>query len=247
MKSRSRYIFFMLFFVEQQSMMAGQVDQSGSDGRSAMIHGYIQLAASMVQQGYKFFSKDKVDYDLQQDVLDDAYKKMIYDCIYPIEELLNDANKHDNPPAQIHAIILLFRMPVPEWYRKNFSKGLDTLYKICFDEQGNFKDAAGISDIRLIFKDYCRKAPVSWQEVAKISNWRCKNKKPNPLHTKYYALTCTEHNEDLLHMAQADQLQDLVYLKYLLQKNESPATRKIYDYYFSKFFKANMHEFEDQK
>ena len=172
---------------------------------------------------------------------------MMYDCVFPIEKLFDDANKHDNSPAQIHAIILLFRIPVPEWYCKAYSKGLDALYQICFDEFGNFKDAAGVEDIRLIFKDYCRKAPASWQQIAQISDWWCKNKKPNPLYTKYYAATCTEHNEDLLNMVQADQLQDLVYLKYLLQKNGSPAARKIYEYHFSKFFKINMQEFDGKK
>ena len=247
MKSKIRYVFVVLFFVDFQSMLAGQNDQSGSENKLTAIHGYVQLAASMVQQGYAFFKKDKVAYDLQQDVLDHAYKKMIYDCIFPIEQLFDNANKHDNPPAQMHAIILLFRMPVPEWYCKNFTKGLDVLYATCFDELGNFKDAAGVSDIRLIFKDYCRKSPTSWQQIAQISDWWCKNKKPYPLHTKYYASTCTEHNEDLLNMAQADQLQDLVYLKYLLQKNGSPAARKVYEYHFSKFFKANMSEFEAKK
>src|SRR3989339_2189408 len=127
MKSNCRYFFVAIFFLKFQSVFAEEHDRSGfgADNKSSVIHGYVQLAASIVQQGYAFFKRDAVVYDLQQDVLDHVYKKMIYDCVFPIEQLFDDANKHDNSPVQIRAIILLFRMPVPEWYCKSYSKGLD--------------------------------------------------------------------------------------------------------------------------
>ena len=205
------------------------------------------MATSIAYRGYQFFVREKIDYDLQADVLDVPYKKMVYMSVQAVEQLFDDANKHDNPPAQIQAIILLCRMPIPEWYLKSYHKGLEVLYTTCFDEQGNFQDASGIDDIRVIFKDYCYKTPASWQEVAKIAERWVKNKKPYPMYTRHYAETCTDHNEDLLNMIRADQLQDLVYLKYLLLKNGSPAAQKIYDYYFSQLLKNNMNEPESKK
>lgn len=219
---------------------------SGQD-RAAIIQGYIRLATSIAYKGYQFFSRDKVDYDLQADVLDVPYKKMVYMSVQAIEHLFDDANKHDNPPAQIQALILLCRMPVPEWYLKSFHKGLEVLYTKCFDEQGNFKDASGLGDIRVVFKDYCSKTPASWQQVAKITDRWLKNKKPHPMYTRHYADTCTEHNDELLNMIQADEFQGLVYLQYLLLKNGSPAAQKIYDYRFSQFLKYTINEVENKK
>ncbi len=250
MKSRLRFVVAVMFVGMNQCIMSEQDGSSGYNGsgdKSAMIQTYIRLATSIAYKGYKFFIRENVDYDLQSDVLDVPYKKMIYLSTQAVEQLFDNANKHDNPPAQIQALILLCRMPIPEWYLKSFHKGLETLFAMCFDEQGNFVDASGIHDIRLIFKDYCRKAPSTGQEVAEISDWWCKNKKSHPMYTKYYAATCTDYNEDLLEMAQVDQLDQLVYLKYLLQKNESPAARKIYDYQASKFLKAHMSDIEMKK
>lgn len=250
MKSRSRFVFAMLFVGANQCIMSQQgnrpTDNSSGD-KVAMIQTYIRLATSIAYKGYKFFTRENGDYDLQLDVLDIPYKKMIYLSTQAVDQLFDDANKHNNPPAQIQAIILLCRMPIPEWYLKSFHKGLETLYPMCFDAQGNFVDASGMTDIRLIFKDYCSKAPLTGQDVAKISDWWCKNKKPHPMYTEHYADTCTEHNEDLLNMAQADQLQDLMYLKYLLQKNGSPAARKIYDYHYAKFLKMSMNDMDTKK
>jgi hypothetical protein len=250
MKSRSRFFLVMLFIGINQYIM-GQQDNQPTDNSSsdkiAMIQTYIRLATSIAYKGYKFFTRENVDYDLQSDVLDIPYKKMLYLSTQAIEQLLHDANKHDNPPAQIRALILLCRMPIPEWYLKNYYKGLDQLYPMCFDEKGNFIDASSMSDIRLFFKDYCRKAPLTGQDVANISDWWCKNKKPHPMYTKYYVSTCTDHNEELLNMAQSDQLENFVYLKYLLLKNESLAARKIYDYHYARFFKTSMHEVDSKE
>ena len=249
MKSRLRSIIFIVCIQLNQGIIAEFGDKDGNNGSGdqiAMIHNYIRLAVSIIHQGYDYLTKGKADYDLQGDVLDNPYKNMVYRTTQSIEQLFNDATAFDNPPKQIKALILLCRMPVPEWYLKSFQKGLVILYKICFDEQGNFKDAAGLEDIRLVFKDYCRKTPTSWQDIAGISPWWCKNKKPYPVYTKYYADTCTDHNEDLLQMVEAGQSQNLIYLKYLLQKNGSPAAHKIYDYYFYNFLKSNINEFDSK-
>ncbi|MDP3788181.1 MAG: hypothetical protein Q8Q60_02560 [Candidatus Chromulinivorax sp.] len=250
MKSRCRFFFVMLFVGMYQCVMSQQNSSSESNNfgdKAAMIQTYIRFATSIAYKGYKFFTRENVDYDLQSDVLDVPYKKMIYLSTQAVEQLFDNANKHDNPPAQIQALILLCRMPIPEWYLKSFHKGLEILYALCFDEQGNFVDASGIHDIRSIFKDYCYKAPSTGQDVAEISDWWCKNKKPHPMYTKYYAATCTDYNEELLEMTQVDQLDQLVYLKYLLQKNESAAARKIYDYQVSKFLKAPISDIEMKK
>ena len=253
MKSGLRF-FAIICCVGMQYQIAiaepGEGDYTQDDpaqDRVAIIQAYIRMATSIAYRGYQFFTREKIDYDLQTDVLDVPYKKMVYLSVQAVEHLFDDANKHDDPPAQIQALILLCRMPIPEWYLKSFHKGLELLYATCFDEQGNFKDASGIDDIRVIFKDYCAKTPASWQDVAKISDRWVKNKKPHPMYSKHYAETCTDHNEDLLNMIRADQPQDLVYLKYLLLKNGSPAAQKIYDYYFSKFLKNNMSEAEGKK
>lgn len=250
MKSRSRFVVIMIFVAINQYIMSQQDNQSthhSSGDKVAMIQSYIRLATSIAYKGYKFFTRENVDYDLQSDVLDIPYKKMIYLSSQAVEQLFDDANKHNNPPAQIRALILLCRMPIPEWYLKSYHKGLEILYPMCFDGHGNFVDASSMSDIRLIFKDYCSKAPLTGQDVAKISDWWCKNKKPHPMYTIHYADTCTEHNEELLNMAQSDQLQDLIYLKYLLQKNGSSAARKIYDYHYAKFLKTSMNEVDMKK
>ncbi len=250
MKRRFGFVMVMLFVVSNQIIMSEPDNSSEDNGygdKAAMIETYIRLATSIAYKGYKFFTRENVDYDLQSDVLDIPYKKMIYLSTQSVEQLFDNANKHDNPPVQIQALILLCRMPIPEWYLKSFHKGLDALYALCFDEQGNFVDASGVHDIRFIFKDYCRKAPLTGQDVAEISDWWCKNKKPHPMYTKYYAATCTDHNEELLQMAQVNQLEEFVYLKYLLQKNGSPAARKIYDYLTSNFLKTQMNEFDSKK
>lgn len=224
-------------------------DQQGNDvvDKFALIHGYARLAASILNQGYNYLTKEKIEYDLQTDVLDHPYKNMLYVTTQAIEQIFNDATAYDNPPKQIKALILLCRMPVPEWYLKSFQKGLEVVYLTCFDEHGNFKDTADLQDIRLIFKEYCRKTPTSWQNIARISSWWYKDKKPYAIHTKYYADTCTDHNEDLLNMIEASQLDNLIYLKYLLQKNGSPAAYKIYDYHISNFLKNNMSDFDNKK
>ena len=229
-------------------------DQSGDHSQSmqgaekiAMIQGYAQLAASIVQKSCSFFTRDARLYDLQTDVLDHPYKKMLYTSTQAIEKLFDQANQHDNPHAQIKALILLCRMPVPEWYLKSFYKGMDQLYKTCFDELGNFKDAANLGDIRLMFREYCRKTPCSWQQVAGIAPWWCRNKKPYAVHTKYYAMTCTDYNEDLLRMIALDPECDLVYLKYLTCKHESVPALKIYRAHVADVFKYNIDESLDGK
>ena len=240
----------MVFIGVDQCVMSDPgniIGSDGSDGQAAMIHGYVQLATSIISHGYSFFSKGKKDCDLQEDVLNIPYKKMIYLTTQDIELLFDDANKHDNPMLQIKALILLFRVPVPEWYVKNFHKGLDDLYKTCFYENGDFKDTTGLGDIRFIFKDYCRKAPSSWQNIAKMSDWWFRNKNPSPVYTKYYASTCTDYNEYLLNMIQVAEQQDFVFLRYLLLKDGSKSARKIYDYQFSIFFKDYMKNFDSKK
>lgn len=217
------------------------VDGSSGD-KALMIDKYVRLAVSIACKGFAFFTKEKLHYDIQAHVLDYPYKKMMYDTLCPIDQLFDDANKHDNPVAQIRALILLCRMPVPDWYSKSYMQGLQALFAICFDEEGNFKDAAGIIDIRLLFKDYCRKAPKTWQDIARISPWWCKNKQPHALQTQYYSLSCTQYNEELLQMIAADRLDDFVYLKYLMQKNGSIAARKIYDYQYAQLFKTPLDE-----
>ena len=242
-KGLQRFLFLLLW---SGYVVAGQpVDQqqhSNSQDKIAMIHGCAQLAASIVQKSYAFFSKQAVEYNLQTDVLDHPYKNMLYTSTQTIERLFDDANQHDNPHAQIKALILLCRMPVPEWYLRSFYKGMDQLYQTCFDEFGNFKDAANLGDIRLMFKEYCRKTPSSWQNVARMSLWWCRNKKPYAVHTKYYAMTCTEYNEDLLRMIALDPMQELVYLKYLVGKRESAPALKIYHAHVVDVFKHHVDE-----
>ena len=250
MELKKKLFLVVVFIGVNKCVMSESVDQIGSenfDDQVTAIRGYVQLAASVISHGCSFFRKEKFDYDLQENVLNIPYKKMIYLTMQDIELLLDDANKHDNPIVQIKALILLFRVPVPEWYVKSFHKGLDTLYKVCFDEDGNFKDTAGLGDIRLIFKDYCRKVPASWQDIAKMSDWWFKNKKPSPVYTKYYAHTCTDYNEYLLNMIEVAQQQDFVFLRYLLLKDRSKAARKIYDYQFSVYFKEHMNDFDARK
>ena len=209
--------------IDQADIMAQRQE------KIAMVQGYAQLAASIVQRSYNFFTRnEQVPYDFQADVLDVPYKNMLYTSTQAIEKIFDDANLHDNPRAQIKALILLCRMPVPEWYLKSFYKGMDQLYKICFDESGNFKASAFTQDIRLIFKEYCKKTPSCWQDIARISPWWYKNKKPYALYSKYYALTCTQHNDDLLRMIDLDVLQDQVYLTYLCDKCNCLPASKIY-------------------
>jgi hypothetical protein len=240
------YIMILIAFLSEEVLhsesfdsMVGELHQD----RAAMIQGYVRLVASAIVNGYHYFSKEKASYDLQTDVLDIPYKNMIYLQTQAIEKLFDDANKHDNPLLQTRALILLCRVSIPEWYLKSFSKGLETMHAKCFDRHGNFIDASSLEDIRLIFKDYYRKVPGSWQELAKISSWRCKNKKPYSLHTQYYAHTCTEHNYELLCMSESDQLEDIMYVKYLLMKNGSKAAHKIYDYQIATFLKINKSQF----
>lgn len=235
-------LFIMLsgYLVADQSFEQSQ-PMNGQE-KMALVQGYAQLAASIVQRSYAFFRKEPVTYDLQADVLDHPYKNMLYTSTQAIEKLFDDANLHDNPHAQIKAIITLCRMPVPEWYVKSFYKGMDQLFKSCFDAVGNFKDAANLGDIRLMFREYCRKTPSSWQQVARISPWWCRNKKPYAIYTKYYALTCTDYNEDLLRMIALDPAQNLDYLKYLASKHESMPALKIYHAHVIDIFKDKIDE-----
>ncbi len=121
---------------------------------------------------------------------------------------------------------------------------MDQLYVTCFDEQGNFKDAGNLGDIRQMFREYCKKTPASWQQIAHIALWWCKNKKPYAVHTKYYAITCTEHNEDLLRMIALDPQSDLDYLKYLVSKHNSAPALKIYKAHVTDLFKHYIHQDE---
>ena len=216
-----------------------QTEQHGQD-KVAMIKGYAQLATSILHKGYAFFTKEIEQLDLQKDVLDIPYKNMLYTTTQEIEDLFNDANKHDDPHAQIKALILLCRMPVPEWYFKSFHKGMDAVFESCFDEQGNFNSAASIVDIRFMFKEYCKKTPSNWQQIARISPWWCRNKKPYPVYTKYYAMTCTDFNEDLLRMIELDPVQDLGYLSYFVAKHDSAPVLKIYHAHVTDTFKHNF-------
>jgi len=234
MKLRIGYILCIFLVVDSCFLVADQDDEKISG-----ITNYVHLAVAVVRNCYQYFKKDISTLDLQKDVLDIPYKNIVYTQTQLINQLFDDANRHDNPLLQIRAIIVLCRIAVPEQYIKSFQKGLDNLYVLCFDEQGNFKEANQISDIRLLFKDYCKKAPLCWQDIAKSSDWWFKNKKLSALHTSYYAQTSTEFNEDLLRMIQADQLQDFVYLKYLLHKNGSNAAHKIYEYHCAQFLKKS--------
>jgi hypothetical protein len=241
----------VLFMMLSGYLAAGQsVEQSqpmnGQD-KIAMIHGCAQLAASIVQKSYGFFVRQPIHYDLQIDVLDHPYKNMLYTSTQAIEKLFEDANLHDNPHAQIKALILLCRMPVPEWYLKNFYKGMDQLFQRCFDDSGNFKDASNLGDIRLMFREYSRKTPSSWQQIARISPWWCRNKKPYAVYTKYYAMSCTDYNEDLLRMIGLDPVQDLAYLKYLVSKHESAPALKIYHAHVVDIFKHTIDESSGSK
>lgn len=225
-------------------LVAGQDNQQSQPMQGpekiAMIQGCAQLAASIVQKSYSFFSRDARPYDFQADVLDHPYKNMIYTSTKAIEQLFDDANQHDNPHAQIKALIALCRMPVPEWYLKSFYKGMDQLFLTCFDEHGNFHDASNLGDIRLMFREYCKKTPCSWQQVARIAAWWCRNKKPYPVYTKYYAMSCTDHNEDLLRMIALDPQSDLEYLKYLVSKHQSVPALKIYRAHVIDLFKHEI-------
>ena len=240
MKKRLLLSFLVLSGV---TILGQDGQQAGYQDKVAMIQGYAQLAASIVQKSYSLFHKEPVIYDLQKDVLDIPFKNMVYSTTSVIEQLFSDANCHDNPHLQIKAIILLCRMPVPDWYFKNFNKGMDQLYQTCFDEVGNFKDVGFVGDIRMMFREYCRKTPSCWQHVAKISPWWYRKKKPYGIYTKYYALTCTEYNEDLLRMIAADPEQDLAYLQYLMAKYQSAPALRIYQAHVAEFVK---HDFYDQ-
>ena len=247
MKLILRCVFVVLLVGNHQNLKSESDNQQGNHGNKiTMISGCVQLAASIVSKSYAHFAQEKADYNLQEDVIDNPYKKMIYESMQTIEQLFDDANKHDNPSAQIRSLILLCRVQVPEWYVKSFNKGLEVLYRICFDEQGNFVDASSLGGIRFIFKEYCHKAPGSWQQIAQISDWWWRNKKPYPMTAKYYAHTCTDHNEDLLNMIAVSNVQDFVYLSYVMQKNGSKSARKIYNYQVSRFLKSSMHDINNQ-
>ncbi len=231
-----------LFAVLVFSAIVGQENQQQIDyqGKIAMAHGCAELIASIIKRSCMFFRREPVEYDVQKDLLDIPFKCMVYRTTQQIEELFSDANCHDNPLLQIKAIIMLCRMPIPEWYMKSFSKGIDQLYQLCFDEAGNFQDATNIGDIRVLFKEYCRKSPVDWQQIVRISPWWYKRKKPYGLHTKYYAQTCTDFNENLLRMIELDPSQNYAYLRYLYIKNKSAAASKIYRAHFENCVKKNI-------
>lgn len=196
--------------------------------KSFLVEQCVQLAASCVQRGIDFFSREPIAYNLQEDVLQVPFKAMLYTTTQTIEQLFDDANKHDNPKAQIKALIMLCRSAVPASYFKQFYKGMDQMFALCFDDQGNFKDAQKIVDIRLIFKDYCKKSPSCWQDIAKIAAWRFRRKKSYALYTKYYAASCTEYNEDLLAMIHADPIKDKSFLDKLATMYATAAVYKIY-------------------
>ncbi len=241
--------YFVFFFFVSHSLYTIDEQSSSSGGsaadRIAMIQKCVELIISLAQKGYTFLHKEKPVYDLQHDVLDVPYKNMVYACMQDIEKLFDDANSFDDPVCQVRALILLCRMPVPECYFKSYAKGVELLYSICFDDQGNFVDTMHLIDIRLLFKDFCKKAPVSWQDIARIPDWRCYNKKLYGLYTDYCARTCNEYNEQLLEMTAVDHLQDFVYLRFLLEKNDSKIAHKIYEHQMLKLCKKTMRE-EDQ-
>lgn len=228
----------------QQSILSRLDDRPGNVDQ---LNVYIKLATALVYygyKGYKFLKKDTtINYRLQADVLDIPYKKMVYVYTKAIDKLLQGAENKEDLPEQIKSLILLCRMPIPAWYAKNFQKGLDTLFKVCFDEHGNFTNTANFSDAKFFFKDYLKKAPQSWQDIAKISDWWCKNKKPEPITTKYSQITMTKHNQQLLSIIQADQFTDLVYLKKMVMENGSPIAQKIYEAHCVKFLQGHTNEF----
>ena len=252
MRKESFFLWCLLMSIDnhlysmQHDDTGSRLHQGFSDQRIAMIQSCVELAISVAQRGYHFFKKDQIEYDLQADVLDDPYKSMVYEMVQTVERLFDDANQHDNPLVQIGAIIRLFRLSVPQWYVKSFQKGLDLLFEYCFDEAGNFVDASKMSDIRIVFKDYCRKAPVCWQDVASISPWWCKHKKLITIQSKYYAITCTDYNADLLDMIEADWLTHQAYLDYVLHKYESAIAYKIYEYKKAPFFKKSFESTESE-
>ena len=80
MKLKSRLFLLIVVIGVNQSVVADLGDMNGGDGldsQAAEIRGYVQLATSIISHGYSFFTKNKTDYDLQEDVLNVPYKKMI--------------------------------------------------------------------------------------------------------------------------------------------------------------------------
>lgn len=231
MKVRQYFLIVVSCFSLHNTALRAEDNNTAGYEKVKVIEGYARMIAAVVCKMNTFFTREEVVYDLQKDVLDHPVKQMVYRSTQDIEQLFIDANQYDNPIMQIRALILLCRTPVPEWYFKSFQKGLDTLVNVCFDEQGNFIHAAHMNDIRFIFKDYYRKTPSSWQHIARISDWYCRNKKPYPLYTKYFAFTCTDHNEELLALSKALLEDDTDYIRYLVHKNGSKIAYKLYDYY----------------
>lgn len=227
----------------EQSIVS-RLDNNSDDDQLAKYMKVVTACLYYGYQGYKFLKKDKNHvYHLQQDVLDVPYKKMVYVYTKAIHQLIQGAQNQDNIAEQIRSLILLCRIPVPAWYAKSFQKGVDIVLRHCFDEHGNFKQVLEGHDIKNIFKEYLKKAPQSWQDIAKIADWWCKNKNPEPVAAKYNMHTMTEHNQQLLSMIQADQLEDLGYVKKMVHIHGSVAAQKVYDYHRERLLQDNRNEF----
>jgi hypothetical protein len=203
-----------------------------------------RVGAAVMYKICSFLAKHKTVYTLDEHVLQNPYKKMVYTSCINIEALFDYANCHDNPCAQIYAILMLFRTPVPACYIKHFTKGLRVLLASCFDDQGNFVQVGYQQDIRCLFKDYCHKVPQSWQRVAKISAWKSKRESVHPLYSDYYGFTCTSANHMLLELIGAIQDCNDEYVDYLATRYQIPVMRQLYDYYQLKYSKRVL---ENQK
>lgn len=219
-----------------QSLLSGSCDQG-------KLEGFLSIVRTIVWCGYKLFVKDKPVYDQQKDVLDHPYKKMLYGATQSLEQLFIAANNQDNFADQVQARILLSRALVPEWYIKSFNKGIERLCNTCFDEQGNFKELDDYGDMRIMFKEYCRKAPHSWQEIARIADWWCKNKKISLVRHARDGYTDTEFNNFLLKLASINCWWDIGLLKKLSQECTSPLVEKIYQALVAEFLRNNVNEF----
>jgi hypothetical protein len=144
-----------------------------TDKHAQNVSTYIHMLATIVKNGCKIFTKDARLYNLQEDVFDISYKKSIYDWIILVDNLLLDLALSNDCVTTCQASLLLCKIPVHEWYKKSFYKGLDRLYEVCFDEYGHPCKQQKAIDISVLFKEYYKKVPRSWVDIAAISDFWC--------------------------------------------------------------------------
>jgi len=187
---------------------------------------------------------EKKSYNLERDVLEDSYKKMVYTSIREIEYLLIASSQSSDKTLQIQAILQLYTVSVPAWYKQKFHEALTALFPLYFNHKGEFYYPTQQPNFKKIFKKYLKKTPTDWAELAAINEKWYKDEPCCLQENPFITLIDNKYNQAIVATITSIQQGDILTAKqiYLLYPN-STAIAIIYQQALDEILTNHCNEF----